>query len=207
MARPDAGQIVNVMKEERIFPPPEEFVARARINSVEEYERMWQEAADDPEGFWGRLAGELHWFEPFSKVLEWNEPFAQWFVGGRTNASCNCLDAHLDGPRRDKTAIVWEGEPGETRRLSYAELHREVCRFANVLKGLGIRKGDVVSIYMPMVPELAVAMLACARIGAIHSVVFAGLLRDIAAGREATGDTTTLEDYSVLARLRQGEED
>jgi len=174
MAERDAAQIVNVMKEERRFPPPEEFAARACINSTEQYERMWREAADDPEGFWGRLAGELHWFDAFDKVLEWNEPFARWFPGGRTNASYNCLDAHLDTPRRDKTAILWEGEPGETRELSYAALHAEVCRFANVLKGLGIGQGDVVSIYMPMVPELVVAMLACARIGAIHSVIFAG---------------------------------
>ena len=157
-----AGQIDNVMKEERIFPPPAEFAAKARVGSMEEYRKLYAQAADDLEGFWGNLARELHWFEPFKKVLQWDEPFAQWFVGGKTNASYNCLDAHLTTHRRDKPAIIWEGEPGDTRVLTYKELHAEVCRFANVLKQLSVNKGDVVSIYMPLVPELAIAMLACA---------------------------------------------
>ncbi len=177
------GQIDNVMKEERLFPPPPAFSAKARIGSMEQYEKLYREAADDLEGFWGNLARELHWFEPFQKVLEWNEPFAQWFVGGKTNASYNCLDAHLSTGRRDKAALVWEGEPGDTRVLTYQMLHDEVCRFANVLKQLGISRGDVVSIYMPLVPELAVAMLACARIGAVHCVIFGGFSAEAIAER------------------------
>ena len=129
------------------------------------------EAEADPEKFWGDLAREeLHWFQPFDKVLEWKEPFAKWFVGGKTNVSYNCLDRTSDDrSRQNKAAIIWEGEPGDTRTLTYPQLHREVCKFANVLKQLGVKQGDVVSIYMPMVPELAIAMLACARIGAVHS--------------------------------------
>ena len=162
MAQAKSGQIVNVMKEERLFPPPKEFSAKARISSMQQYEKMWKEAADDLEGFWGRMGHELHWFKPYTKVLDWNEPFAQWFVGGQTNVSYNCLDAHLNTPRRNKAAIIWEGEPGEVRVYTYEMLHREVCKFANVLKKLGIHRGDVVALYMPMVPELAIAMLACA---------------------------------------------
>ncbi len=178
------GQIDSVMQEARVFPPPPEFAARARIGSMEEYEALYARAKNDPESFWGAYAREeLHWFEPFTKVLEWNEPYAKWFVGGKTNISYNCLDRHLESPRRHKAAIVWEGEPGDQRVLTYDQLHREVCRFANVLKHLGIEKGDRVSIYMPMVPELAIAMLACARIGAVHSVIFAGFSAEAIAER------------------------
>ncbi|RMF99828.1 MAG: acetate--CoA ligase [Planctomycetota bacterium] len=182
MAEQGSG-IDNVMKEERKFPPPPEFVAKARISSMEQYEQMWQRAKDDPEGFWGELAQELHWFKPYDRVLEWEEPFAKWFVGGQTNISYNCLDIHLGTPRQNKAAIIWEGEPGDTRIYTYQTLHREVCKFANVLKSLGIGKGDVVSMYMPMVPELAIAMLACARIGAIHTVVFGGFSAEAIAER------------------------
>jgi acetyl-CoA synthetase len=183
MADAKSGQIVNVMKEERLFPPPQQFAAKAHIGSMEQYEKMWQEAAADLEGFWGQMAGELHWFKPYTKVLEWNEPFAQWFVGGQTNVSYNCLDAHLGTPRQNKAAYIWEGEPGDVRVLTYQMLHTEVCKFANVLKNLGIKKGDVVSIYMPMIPELAIAMLACARIGAPHSVIFGGFASEAIADR------------------------
>jgi len=183
MAEDKSGQIDTVMKEERLFPPPKAFAEEARIGSMEEYERLWKEAADDAEGFWGKLAGELHWFKPFDKVLEWDEPFAKWFVGGQTNVSFNCLDAHLGTARQNKAAIVWEGEPGDTRVLTYQMLHHEVCKFANALKGLGVGKGDVVAMYMPMVPELVIAMLACARIGAIHSIVFAGFSAEAVADR------------------------
>ena len=176
MSENAGGQIDNVMQESRLFPPSEEFVSGSRIGSMAAYEELYEQARQDPEAFWGDLARqELHWFEDFQTVLQWDEPVASWFVGGKTNASYNCLDVHLETDRADQTAIIWEGEPeGEIRTLTYRELHAEVCRFANVLKNLGIGLGDVVSIYMPMVPELAIAMLACARVGAIHSVIFAG---------------------------------
>jgi acetyl-CoA synthetase len=175
--------IVNVMKETRLFPPSPEFSAKARIKSMEQYKEMWERAKNDPEGFWGEYAQELHWFKPYEKVLEWNEPFATWFKNGQTNVSYNCLDAHLTTWRRNKVAYIWEGEPGDVRVLTYEMLHREVCKFANVLKNHGIKKGDRVSIYMPMIPELPIAMLACARIGAIHSVVFGGFAAEALADR------------------------
>ena len=178
------GQIDTVMQEKRLFPPPKEFAARARIKSLEEYQELWDRAAADPPRFWADLAREeLHWFKPFETPLVWKEPFAEWFAGGTTNASYNCLDRNLEAGLGDRTAVLWEGEPDDSRKLTYAELHREVCKFANVLKGLGITAGDRVSIYMPMVPELAVAMLACARVGAIHSVIFAGFSAEAIADR------------------------
>jgi acetyl-CoA synthetase len=184
MSEPSSSSIDNVMQETRLFPPPSEFAARARIGSLEEYQRLYDEAKADPEAFWARLAREeLHWFKPFDEVMQWDPPFAKWFVGGQTNVSYNCLDVHLDTPRRNQAAFVWEGEPGEQRTLTYQQLHREVCKFANVLKSLGVQQGDVVSIYMPMVPELPLAMLACARIGAVHSVIFAGFSADAIADR------------------------
>ena len=157
-----------------MFPPAKEFSSRANIKSSEEYESIRKRAEKDPEGFWAEVASELHWFEKWNKVLEWNLPFSKWFVGGKTNVSYNCLDRHLTTSRKNKVAILWEGEPGDVRALSYQMLHREVCRFANVLKSLGIQKGDRATIYMGMVPELAIAMLACARIGITHNVVFGG---------------------------------
>jgi len=184
MADSSGGQIDSVMHESRLFPPSADFAAKARVGSMAAYESLYAEAKADPVAFWERLAREeLHWFEPFHTTLRWNEPFAEWFVGGKTNVSYNCLDAHLTTARRNKAALVWEGEPGDQRTLTYQQLHREVCKFANVLKGLGIQKGDVVSIYMPMVPELAIAMLACARIGAIHSVIFGGFSAEAVADR------------------------
>jgi acetyl-CoA synthetase len=175
MSQASSGRVDTVMQESRLFPPSPDFSSRARIGSAEQYQQMWEQARDDLEGFWDKLAREhLHWFEPYEKVLEWNEPFAQWFVAGKTNASYNCLDAHIRAGRGDRTALLWEGEPGDQRRVTYDELYRDVCRFANVLRTLGVGQGDRVSIYMPMVPELVVAMLACARIGAAHSVIFAG---------------------------------
>ncbi|MEX1225102.1 MAG: acetyl-coenzyme A synthetase N-terminal domain-containing protein, partial [Pirellulales bacterium] len=160
MAHEHSGKLDTVMQEKRVFPPPAEFSQNAHIDSIEAYQQMWDRAAADPAAFWGELARqELHWFQPFEQVLEWNVPFAKWFVGGKTNVSYNCLDVHLK-TRDDKPAIIWEGEPGDTRTLTYAELHAEVCKFANVLKELGIKRGDIVSIYMPMTPELAIACLA-----------------------------------------------
>ena len=174
----DATAIESVLHESRMFPPPPEFSETAHIKSFDEYEKIYAEAAKDPEAFWAKQAEEIHWFKKWDTVLEWNEPFAKWFVGGKLNISYNCLDRHLETNRRDKTAIIWEGEPGENRTLTYAELHADVSRFANVLKKLGVVAGDRVALYMPLVPELAIAMLACARIGATHTVIFGGFSAD-----------------------------
>jgi acetyl-CoA synthetase len=184
MAASASEQIDTVMQERRQFPPPREFAAKAGIKSLDEYQSLWEKAASDPPKFWAELArDELHWFKPFEKSLVWNEPFAEWFAGGQTNASYNCLDRNLAAGHGDRTALLFEGEPGDTRALTYKQLHSEVCKFANVLKNFGIGPGDRVSIYMPMVPELAIAMLACARVGAIHSVIFAGFSAEAIAER------------------------
>ncbi|HEU4766382.1 MAG TPA: acetate--CoA ligase [Pyrinomonadaceae bacterium] len=166
--------IESVLQEERIFPPPPEFSANAHIKSLEELENLRAEASADPESFWARMAEELHWFKKWDTVLKWNAPHAEWFGGGKINISYNCLDRHLATWRRNKAALIWEGEPGETRTFTYQQLHTEVCKFANVLKSRNIQRGDRVALYMPLIPELAIAMLACARIGATHSVVFGG---------------------------------
>jgi acetyl-CoA synthetase len=163
-----------LLKEERRFPPPESFRERSNASDPGLYER----ASADPLAFWSEWARRLEWFEPWREVLQWDPPHAKWFVGGRLNASFNCLDRHLGGWRRNKAALIWEGEPGDVRTYTYWDLHREVSKFANVLKSLGVRKGDRVAIYLPMVPEAAIAMLACARIGAPHSVVFGGFSSD-----------------------------
>jgi acetyl-CoA synthetase len=168
------SNIESLLKEKRVFKPSEAFSSQAHIKSLADYEALSKRAADDPEGFWAGIASELHWFEKWNKVLEWDLPFSKWFVGGKTNISYNCLDRHLTTPRKNKVAILWEGEPGEVRALSYQLLHRDVCRFANVLKSLGLKKGDRATLYMGMVPELAIALLACARIGVAHNVVFGG---------------------------------
>jgi acetyl-CoA synthetase len=175
--------ITSVLKETRSFAPPPDFAAAAHIKSQAEYERLWQQAKGDPQGFWAEQAEALQWMRRWDTVLTWNEPHAQWFSGGQLNASANCLDRHVGGLRRNKAAIIWEGEPGDSRVLTYQMLHHEVCKFANVLKKLGIQPGDRVTLYMPMVPELAIAMLACARIGATHSVVFGGFSADAVADR------------------------
>jgi acetyl-CoA synthetase len=180
---PTSQNITSVLQEKRSFPPSPEFTRNAHIKSLAEYERLWQEAKDKPDAFWARYAEELHWFKKWDRVMEWNEPHAKWFVGGQTNMSYNCLDRHVAMWRKNKAAIVWEGEPGDQRVLRYQDLHREVCKFANVLKSLGIQKGDRVTLYMGMVPELAIAMLACARIGATHSVIFGGFSAEAVADR------------------------
>src|SRR5512146_714208 len=166
--------IDSVLQESRSFPSPAEFSRQAHIKSVQDYERLYAEAERDPEAFWGNIARELHWFKPWDKVLEWKAPWAKWFVGGQLNLCYNCVDRHVQTWRKNKAAIIWEGEPGDLRTLTYQQLHVEVQKFANVLKSLGVRKGDRVAIYMGMSPELPIAMLACARIGAVHSVVFGG---------------------------------
>ena len=166
--------IESLLKEQRVFPPSPEFSKSAHISTLEAYDAICKRAAEDPESFWGEIASQLHWFQPWKTVLEWDMPFSKWFVGGKTNISYNCIDRHITGPRKNKVAILWEGEPGDVRALSYQMLHREVCRFANVLKSLGLKAGDRTTIYMGMVPELAIAMLACARMGVTHNVIFGG---------------------------------
>ena len=166
--------IDSILHEQRKFDPPAEFSQKAHIKSLAEYEKLYQESVDDPDTFWSRVASELHWFKKWDKVLEWNCPWAKWFVGGEINLSYNCLDRHVQTWRKNKAAIIWESEPGEVRTLTYQQLLTEVQKFANVLKSLGVKKGDRVAIYMGMTPELAIAMLACARIGA---TAYGGLRR------------------------------
>jgi acetyl-CoA synthetase len=163
-------EIADLLQEDRTFPSPPEFRSRAAIADEDVYAR----AERDPEGFWAGFASELEWSSPWSRVLDWNPPHAKWFVDGKLNASVNCIDRHVRGARRNKAALIWEGEPGDRRTLTYFDLYRQTCQFANVLKSLGVKRGDRVAIYLPLIPELAIAMLACARIGAVHSVVFGG---------------------------------
>jgi acetyl-CoA synthetase len=194
----------STLRENRLFPPPPEFSARARIKSIEQYEELYKQSIEDPETFWSGAAGELHWFKPWDKVLDWNLPWAKWFVGGQINLSYNCVDRHALGERANKTAIIWEGEPGEVRRLTYAELHTEVQKFANALKSLGIRKGDRVAVYMGMTPELAIALLACARIGAVHSVIFGGFAANAIADR--VNDSSCVAIVTQDTAYRRGTE-
>lgn len=171
------GHITSILLEKRVFNPFEEFINQANLNK-KEYERLILKANTDFEKFWADLALEnLHWFKKWDKVLEWNEPFAKWFVGGETNVSFNCLDRHLKD-KANKTALIWIGENGEKRNLTYKELHTEVCKFSNALLELGIKEKDCVIIYMPLIPETVIAMLSCARIGAIHSIVFGGFSQE-----------------------------
>jgi acetyl-CoA synthetase len=166
---------IALMADHRVVPPPAEFAKRAHVPSLDARNALYAEAEKHPGEFWGSLAEqEIHWFKKWTSVFDWQPPNARWFVGATTNACYNCVDRHLETHRKNKVAILWEGEPGDQRMISYAELHRLVCRFANVLKGRGLKTGDRAIIYMPMVPELPVAVLACARLGIIHSVVFGG---------------------------------
>ena len=191
MAEPKSNQnILSLSTEERVFHPSKEFSSRAHIRSMAHYKKLYKESVEKPDKFWGEQAkNELVWFKPWKKVLQWKVPIAKWFVGGKLNVSYNCLDRHLDTPTANKAAIIWEGEPagagmvGEERTITYRQLHREVCQFANVLKRHGLKKGDRVIIYLPMVPEAAVAMLACSRIGVVHSVVFGGFSAQSVADR------------------------
>ncbi len=178
-----SDKITSMMREGLTFPPPASITANAEVSSLEQYHELWNRAKNDPHSFWDNEAKKLAWDKPYDRVLEWNEPFAQWFMGGKINASVNCLDRHAAGPRRNKAAIIWEGEPGEIRVLTYQMLLNEVCRFASALKLLDLKPGDRATIYMPMVPEVVIAMLACARIGVVHSVVFGGFSADAVADR------------------------
>jgi len=172
----EATTITSMMGEKRVFQPPKELSEKAYIKNMEQYREIYERSIKDPEKFWAEAAEQLHWFKKWDKVLvdNFREAKHEWFVGGKLNVSYNCLDRHLNGWRKNKAAIIWEGDIGDTRVMTYQQLHREVCRFANVLKKIGVKKGDRVTIYLPMVPELPIAMLAIARIGAVHNVVFGG---------------------------------
>ncbi|MBE9162871.1 acetate--CoA ligase [Tychonema sp. LEGE 06208] len=181
--------IESILHEKRLFPPTAEFSQKAHVKSLEEYRAVYDKAAADPQAFWAELATqELDWFQKWDTVLDWQPPVAKWFVNGKINISYNCLDRHLTTWRKNKAALIWEGEPGDSRTLTYAQLHREVCQMANVIKELGVQKGDRVGIYMPMIPEAAIAMLACARIGAVHSVVFGGFSAEALRDRLKDGE-------------------
>ncbi|MCI0605883.1 AMP-binding protein, partial [bacterium] len=168
------ANITSILNEKRVFKPSSEFSRNAHVKSFTQYKRSYRSSIKNIQKFWAGAASELTWFRRWKRILDWRPPFAKWFIGGQINVSYNCLDRHLSGWRRNKAAIIWEGEPGETRTLTYQQLHSEVCRFANVLRRLGVVKGDRVILYMPLVPELAIAMLACTRIGATHSIIFGG---------------------------------
>jgi acetyl-CoA synthetase len=180
--------IEALLREKRRFPPPKDFARKANINRAS----IYREAGKNPTRFWERFAKELHWFKPWKTVLQWKPPYAKWFVGGKLNVSYNCLDRYIDTPRRTKAALIWEGEPGDSRTLTYWDLYREVNRFASALKRAGVKKGDRVTIYMPMVPETAIAMLACTRIGAPHSVIFGGFAPDAVRERIHDAESTVL---------------
>ena len=184
--------IESISRENRIFEPPAEFSKNARIDSMEAYRALYDRSIEEPEAFWAEQARELHWFKQPEQVLDWKPPHARWFADGLTNVAYNCLDRHLQGPRRHKAAIIWEGEPGDQRVLTYQQLWRETCRFANGLKRLGVKAGDRVAIYMGMVPEAAIAMLGCARIGAVHSVIFGGFAADAIRDRVNDAEATVV---------------
>ncbi len=177
------GSITSFLTESRVFPPPAEFASKAHIKSLDHYQELWDRAKADPDGFWAEMGQILTWARPWDKVLDWVAPHARWYVGGQLNASYNCVDRHCEGPDRNKAALIFEGEPGDRRVLRYQDLRREVSTFANALKSLGVEPGDTVAIYMPMIPEAVIAMLACARIGAPHTVVFGGFSSEALAGR------------------------
>ncbi|MBE9505319.1 MAG: AMP-binding protein [Chloroflexi bacterium] len=172
----DKGML-SMMDEKRVFPPPKEFSAAAHIKSMEEYKKLYDSSIADPDKFWGERAEQLDWFKKWDKVrvVDFVNAKHEWFVGGKLNVTYNCIDRHLKTWRKNKAALIWEGEPeGERITYTYQDLYNEVCRFANVLKKHGVKKGDRVSIYLPMIPQLAISLLACARIGAVHNVVFGG---------------------------------
>jgi acetyl-CoA synthetase len=187
--------ITSMMEEKRTFPPSKEFSSKAHIKSLEEYKKMYEKSIQDPDAFWGEQAQNLEWFKKWDKVLDYSfgdNLYIKWFQGGKLNVTVNCLDRHLKTPRKNKVALIWEGEPGDSRKYTYQQLYEEVCKFANVLKKKGVKKGDRVTIYMPMIPELPIALLACARIGAIHSIVFGGFSADALRDRIQDASATVL---------------
>ncbi|MAT14831.1 MAG: acetate--CoA ligase [Planctomyces sp.] len=204
MSAETSENIESVLKETRLFPPPAEFVEQAHISSEEQYQELWDKAKNQPAEFWGEQAENLHWFKKYDSVLDGEMPNTKWFSGGKINACYNCVDRHLLTWRKNKAAIIWEGEPGDTRVLTYQDLHREVSKFANVLKKLGVTTGDRVTLYMPMIPELAIAMLACARIGATHSIIFGGFSADAVADRNNDAESKLV--ITADAGWRRGKE-
>jgi acetyl-CoA synthetase len=198
------SNIESILQEHRIFTPPEEFSRSAHIKSMDQYREMYRLSLDNPEKFWGDVANELHWFKKWAKVRDWNLPFAKWFLDGRTNLSYNCLDRHLSTARKNKAALIWEAESDGIRILTYQQLHYEVCKFANAMLSLGIQKGDRVVLYMGMVPELSIAMLACSRIGATHSVVFGGFSAESL--RDRINDAQAVAVITQDGSLRRGTE-
>jgi len=203
---PGNASFDSLMREDRVFQPQAEFAAKAHIGSEAEYEAMYKRSVDDPEAFWGEAATELEWFTPWKQVLDGSGPHAKWFTGGKLNLSHNCVDRHATGPRANKTALLWEAEPlgpegqPDVRKLTYAELHVEVQKFANVLKSLGVKKGDRIAVYMGMCPELAIALLACARIGAVHSVIFGGFAAHAISDRVNDSDCQIIVTQDVSFR-------
>lgn len=198
------SNIESILQEHRIFTPPEEFSRSAHIKSMDQYREMYRLSLDNPEKFWGDVANELHWFKKWAKVRDWNLPFAKWFLDGRTNLSYNCLDRHLSTARKNKAALIWEAESDGIRILTYQQLHYEVCKFANAMLSLGIQKGDRMVLYMGMVPELSIAMLACSRIGATHSVVFGGFSAESL--RDRINDAQAVAVITQDSSLRRGTE-
>ena len=188
------------MREHRVFPPPAEFAGKARIGSLAEYERMYEHSVEEPEEFWAEAALQLEWFAPWTSVLDGTGPNAKWFTGGKLNLSHNCVDRHAKGARKDKVALLWEGEPGEVRKLTFGELHAEVQKFANVLKSLGVKKGERVALYMGMAPELAIALLACARSGAVHSGIFGGFAAHAISDRVNDSDCQVVVTQDISYR-------
>jgi hypothetical protein len=199
-----SAYVETLLTEERVFPPPQEFAEKARIKSREQYDQMWRKSIENPDEFWGEMAEEhIDWYKKWDAVEEYSfvdDVYVRYYRGARLNASYNCLDRHLNNWRKNKAALIWQGEPlEESRTYTYQQLHREVCKFANVLKGMGVKKGDCVSVYLPMIPELVITLLACARIGAIHSAVFGGFsaeaLRDRI--RDSRSKTLVTCNYSL----------
>ncbi len=196
----NASTFHSLMREDRLFPPPKAFSEKAWISSEAEYDQQYRQSIDAPEAFWSQAAAELDWIQPWQTVLDGTGPEARWFIGGRLNLAANCVDRHAAGHRREKAALIWEGEPGEVRTLNYEELHEQVSRFANVLKNIGVQKGDRVAIYMGMTPELAIALLACARIGAVHSVIFGGFAAHAIADRVNDSDCQVILTQDISYR-------
>ena len=190
----------SLMREDRVFPPPAEFSGKARIGSMAEYERLYKRSIEEPEEFWAEVAMDLEWFAPWTNVLEGSGPHAKWFTGGKLNLAHNCVDRHALGKRKDKVALLWEGEPGEVRKLTFGELYVEIQKFANVLKSLGVKKGDRVALYMGMAPELAIALLACVRIGAVHSVIFGGFAAQAISDRVNDSDCQVVVTQDISYR-------